>query len=256
MTPEIARAMLHAYIDGELDPASTMELRAQIEASPTLRQELTHLSALQNLLQNRATRYQAPAPLAHRAFDRLPLPEPGETPGGIRSWWRTVAIGSSVAAVALLFWSLGLFVHRGKSVVTIEEIFSAHVRSLMADHLTDLTSAERHSVKPWLSNRLDFAPPVHELAKEGYPLVGARLDYLGGKPAAAIVYRHRQHVINVFIWPSAAGDSEPMRASTHRGYNAATFSIGGMTYWIISDLNAVDLRRFSELLQRPFTDGS
>ena len=143
-----------------------------------------------------------------------------------------------------------MFLHHDPSVVAVEEIVSAHVRSLMADHLTDLTSAERHAVKPWLSNRLDFAPPVHDLAEAGYSLVGARLDYLGGKPAAAIIYRHRQHIINVFIWPSVETDGKPIRALTHRGYNAVTFETDGMTYWTLSDLNPVDLRRFAERLQR------
>jgi anti-sigma factor RsiW len=249
MTPEIAQAMLHAHIDGELDPASTMELKVWIEGSPSLRRELAHLSALQDLLQSRATRYRAPEALADRIFNRLPGSESGVTPGVMHSWWRAVAIASSAAALALVFWSPGLFVHRNNSTPAIEEVFSAHVRSLMADHLTDLSSAERHSVKPWLSRRLDFAPPVHELANEGYPLVGARLDYLG------VVYRHRQHVINVFVRPSGAGDSEPIRPATHRGYNTATFSMDGMTYWIISDLNALDLRRFSELLRHPPPDG-
>jgi len=250
MTPESARVLLHAYIDGELDPASTIELRAQIENSPALRQELAHLSALQNALQNRATRYNAPPRLADRVFAHLPVAPTDETQAGVGSWWRTVAIGSAVTTVALLFWSFSMFLHHDPSVVAVEEVVSAHIRSLMADHLTDLTSVDRHAVKPWLSNRLDFAPPVHELAEEGYSLVGARLDYLGGKPAAAIIYRHRQHIINVFVWPSAATDNKPLRASTHRGYNSATFEIGGMTYWTISDLNPVDLHRFAKLLQR------
>jgi len=250
MTPETARGLLHAYIDGELDPASTIELRAQIENIPALRQELAHLSALQNALQNRATRYNAPPALADRVFAGGPVTARAEIPAGTTSRWRALAIGSTVTAAALLFWSLGLFVPRDKTAVSVEEIVSAHVRSLMADHLTDLTSAERHAVKPWLSNRLDFAPPVHELAEEGYSLVGARLDYLGGKPAAAIIYRHRQHIINVFVWPSVETDGKPIRALTHRGYNAATFETDGMTYWTISDLNPVDLRRFAERLQR------
>ena len=254
MTPESARVLLHAYIDAELDPASTMELRAQIEGSSALRRELANLSALQHAVQDRASRYNAPPALVDRVFTGGPASPRAEI-SGITSRWRTLAIGSTATAVALLFWSLGPFVHRDKSDVSVEEILSAHARSLMADHLTDLTSAERHAVKPWLSNRLDFAPPVHELAEEGYSLVGARLDYLGGKPAAAIVYRHREHIINLFVWPSVATEGKPMRASTHRGYNAATFDIGGMTYWAISDLNAVDLRRLAELLQRRFTDG-
>jgi anti-sigma factor RsiW len=255
MTPETARTLLHAYIDGELDPASTLEVTAQIERSPALRRELAQLTALQNALQNRATRYKPAPALVERIFGGDPAITEPKIQERLTSRWRALAIGSMVAAAALLFWSLRPFLDRDQSVVPFEEIVGAHVRSLMADHLTDLTSSERHTVKPWLSNRLDFAPPVLELAEEGYSLVGARLDYLGGKPAAAVVYRQRQHIINVFVRPSAAGDSKSIRASTHRGYNAVTLAGGGMSYWIISDLNPGDLHRLAELLQRRFAEG-
>jgi anti-sigma factor RsiW len=251
MTPETARVLLHAFIDGELDAASTIEMEAQIEASPALRQEWARLSALQMSVQTLATRFNAPPRLTNRVFAALPVTQPEEIPSGIPSWWRTLAIGTTVTAMALLVWSLSSnFVWRGNNAALLEEVVSAHVRSLMADHLTDLTSAERHSVKPWLSNRLDFAPPVHDLANEGFSLVGGRLDYVGGKSAAAIVYRHRQHLINVFVWPSAESNDSPIRISNHRGYNSTSFESGGMSYWTVSDLNIDDLRKLTTLLQR------
>jgi anti-sigma factor RsiW len=119
----------------------------------------------------------------------------------------------------------------------------------MADHLTDVAAVERHSVKPWLSNRLDFAPPVHEFASEGLVLVGARLDYIGGNPAAAIVYRYRQHIINVFVWPAPVSNDGSIKLSTHRGYNSANFDSAGMSYWAVSDLNQNDLGQLAKLLQ-------
>jgi anti-sigma factor RsiW len=252
MTPETARVLLNALIDGELDAASTIELQAQIEASPTLQQELARLSALQTSVQTVATRFKAPPRLTHRVFATLPAAQPERIPTGIPSWWRTVAMGTTITAMALLIWSLSFtFVGRDHRPALLDEVVSAHVRSLMADHLTDLMSADRHSVKPWLSNRLDFAPPVHDLASDGFSLVGGRLDYLGGIPAAAIVYRYRQHIINVFIWPSAVGNDNSIRTSTHRGYNSARFESGGMSYWAVSDLNPDDLRRLANLLQHP-----
>jgi anti-sigma factor RsiW len=255
MTADSARSLLHAYVDGELDPASALEVKAQIENSPELQRELALLSTLQNALQNRATRHSLPPRLTDRAFAALPVTVTArnETPGEISRGWRTVAIGSALATVALFFWGLGLF---APSDIALQEVVSAHVRSLMADHLTDLAASERHVVKPWLSSRLDFAPPVHDLAQEGYLLVGARLDYLGGQPAAAIVYRYRQHPINVFVWPSGAGVSQSVRISSYRGYNAAHFGGGGMACWTISDLNSADLSRFSELLRRRFTENN
>jgi anti-sigma factor RsiW len=251
MTPEMARVLLHAFIDRELDAASTIELRTQIDASPVLRQELARLSELQSSVQTLATRFNAPPALAQRLFDTLPAPRPERIKTEIPSWWRTLAIGATAAAMALLAWNLSFkIVDRANDPVLLE-VISAHVRSLMADHLTDLTSAERHSVKPWLSNRLDFAPPVHDFASEGFALLGGRLDYVGGKPAAAIVYRYRQHLINVFVWPSAESSDSPVRISNYRGYNSTSFHSGGMSYWTVSDLNSDDLRKLTTLLQRP-----
>jgi anti-sigma factor RsiW len=252
MSPETAGVLLHAFIDGELDAASTLELEAQLKASPALRQELARLSALQSSVQTLAARFNAPPQLAQRLFAALPAAQPEGLPAGIPSWWRTLTIGTTATAMALLIWNLSsTFVSRGDNSALLEEVVSAHVRSLMADHLTDLTSTERHSVKPWLSNRLDFAPPVHDFASEGFSLLGGRLDYVGGKPTAAIVYRHRQHLINVFVWPSAESNDSPIRISNHRGYNSTNFNSGGMSYWTVSDLNSDDLGKLANLLQQP-----
>jgi anti-sigma factor RsiW len=249
MTPETARMLLHAYIDGEIDAASTMELESQIEASPALRQEMERLSALHHAMQTRATRFNAPSGLSKSLRTALPRAQTDSMPLEVPSWWRTVAIGATVTAVALLLWSLGsAFLAREPHRVVIEEVVGAHIRSLMADHLTDVASSERHSVKPWLSTRLDFAPPVHEFAGEGFVLVGARLDYVG-RSAAAIVYQYRQHVINVFVWPAPASNDGSIKLSTHRGYNSATFESAGMSYWAVSDLNQKDLGQLAKLLQ-------
>jgi anti-sigma factor RsiW len=252
MTPETARMLLHAYIDGEIDAASTMELESQIEASPALRQEMERLSALHHVVQTRATRFNAPSRLSKSLRTALPRAQTDSIPSGVPSWWRRLAIGATAAAAALLLWSLGsTFLGREPHRVVIEEVVSAHIRSLMADHLTDFASAERHSVKPWLSNRLDFAPPVHEFASEGFVLLGARLDYIGGNPAAAIVYRYRQHIINVFVWPAPIRSDGSIELSTHRGYNVMHFESHGMSYGIVSDLNREDLHQLANLLRRP-----
>jgi anti-sigma factor RsiW len=252
MTPETARVLLHAFIDGELDAASTIELKAQVDASPALRQELARLSALQTSVRTDASRFNAPPLLSHRLFAALPADQAEKIPAEIPWWWRSLAIGATGTAMALLVWNLSsTLVSRGNNSALLEEVVSAHVRSLMVDHLTDLTSAERHSVKPWFSNRLDFAPPVHDFASEGFALLGGRLDYVDRKPAAAIVYRYRQHLINVFVWPSPETEDSPIRISNHRGYNSINFESSGMSYWTVSDLNSDDLRKLASLLQRP-----
>jgi len=250
MTPETARGLLHAYIDGELDAASTAELESHLSASPPLRQELARLSALQGALQSRATRYSCPPTLNARLFSPPATVE--ATRPGVSSWWRNLAVGATAATLALLVWSVGSnFVFRGTDRALLEQVVSSHIRSLMADHLTDFASAERHSVKPWLSNRLDFAPPVHDLTPDGFVLVGGRLDYLGGKPTAAVVYRYRQHIINVFIWPASSPGDTSIRFFTHRGYNSASFASSGMNHCAVSDLNPDDLRKLATLLQSP-----
>jgi anti-sigma factor RsiW len=252
MTPETARILLHAYLDGELDLAAALDFEEQLKASPALQQELAYLSALQSSLQSRATRFTTPPNLVDRLLAADPgLMQRGEIAAPISSWWRPLAIGTTIAAVLLLFLSVGLiFRSPDKRAVQLQEIVGAHVRSLMADHLTDLASSDRHSVRPWLSSRLDFAPPVHDLASEGFSLAGGRLDYLGGKPSAAVVYRHRQHIINVFVWPAPTGGDGTGQPSTYRGYNSVTFDSGGMRYWAVSDLNQRDLQKFAELIQR------
>jgi anti-sigma factor RsiW len=250
MTPEAARMLLHAHIDGELDAASTIELESQIQASPELGRELERLSALRDAVQNHATRFDAPSRLSRSLFSALPAARAESVTWGAGGW-RAIAVGTSAFSVALLVWALSSgFPARETRAFFIDEVVSAHVRSLMVDHLTDLASAERHSIKPWLSNRLDFAPPVHDFTADGFVLTGARLDYIRGQPAAAIVYRHRQHIINVFVQPSLVGAESSIELRSERGYNSASFESAGMSYWAISDVNQNDLGKLAKLLQR------
>ena len=250
MTLETARKLLNAYIDGELDAASTIELESELEASPALRQELERLSLLHHLLQAHVTRFDAAPGLRKSLLPGVSDAQTKSIPPGVSPWWRTVAVGAAAATLALLFLSLGsTFPSRNTNDILIDETVSAHIRSLMGDHLTDLASSERHSVKPWLSNRLDFSPPVHDFANEGFILTGARLDYISGKPAAAIVYRYRQHVINVFVQLGRPTGDHSFEFSNHRGYNSVTVQSNGMTYRAVSDLNREELGHLAKLLQ-------
>jgi anti-sigma factor RsiW len=128
------------------------------------------------------------------------------------------------------------------------DVFAAHVRSLLQDSPTQVASSDTHTVKPWFAGRLDFAPTVRDLAAEGFPLVGARLDYIGERRVAALVYRRRLHVVNVFVWPSPDAADSPPRALTERGYNLLTWARGGVAYWAISDLGMDELRQLQSLL--------
>jgi len=126
---------------------------------------------------------------------------------------------------------------------------SGHVRSLMANHLTDVASTDQHTVKPWFAGKLDFSPPVTDFAAAGYSLVGGRLDYLQGRSVAALVYQHRKHVINVFVWPDA--HEANMITATRQGFHLILEKHGGMAYCLVSDLNSGELATFARMLIAP-----
>ena len=154
------------------------------------------------------------------------------------------------AAASLVLVGLGLWrtVPAWRNdVAEREQVLDAHLRSLQLTHLTDVASTDQHTVKPWFVGKLDFAPAVVDLASEGFPLVGGRLDVVGGRSVAALVYGRRKHVINVFVWPSEGSDAVA-RSGAERGYTWIRWTRGGMRFWAVSDVAASDLEEFARRL--------
>src|SRR5258708_8676701 len=130
-----------------------------------------------------------------------------------------------------------------------QEVVASHVRSLLADPLTDVASSDRHTVKPWFAGKLDFAPTVVDLSADGFPLIGGRLDYLEHRPVAALVYSRRKHAINLFIWPAERDSGGALETASAQGYQIAHLNEAGTAYLTITDLNSSELRQFLQLIR-------
>jgi anti-sigma factor RsiW len=164
--------------------------------------------------------------------------------------WNPIAIAASLlltiaASTALTSSYLGA---ASAEDHVVSEVVSSHVRSLMAEHLTDVAASDRHTVKPWFTGKVDAAPPAVDLAAAGFPLVGGRLDYVDERPCAALVYRHDKHIINVLVWPAKDGTLKRPDFYERQGFNLAHFEEGTMDFWAISDIDKTELKDFADRL--------
>ncbi|HZZ91886.1 MAG TPA: hypothetical protein VFE23_04945 [Usitatibacter sp.] len=167
-----------------------------------------------------------------------------------RDLWRWGGMAAGLVAVAAISWNAALWQVRGTGDERLaNDVMTAHVRSLMVEgHLNDVTSSDQHTVKPWFAGKLDFAPRVVDLAPSGYTLTGGRLDYLDGRAVAALTYRHRLHVVNVFEWPAGSAPDAAPKTLALKGYAIVHWARGGLAYWAISDAAATDVAALAELL--------
>jgi anti-sigma factor RsiW len=165
-----------------------------------------------------------------------------------RAWAWPAGVAAALVVSAALGSGVTVLATRARSARSVAtEVLASHVRSLMPDHLTDVRSSDQHNVKPWFNGRLDYSPSVPRFDDQGFPLVGGRVDYVGGRPVAVVVYGRRQHMVNVFSWPASSGDA-PLTATAENGYNMLHWRSGGSERWVVSDLNAGELRTFAGLL--------
>ena len=244
---EKIRELLHAYVDGELDLANTREAELHLKTCADCRGTEKAIRELRGALTSDASAYRAPAHL--RKSVRAALRREAKSSRQTFSPWLMFATGAAFAAVlvgALLFQTM----RTARSDTIVDQVVANHVRSLLAAHLVDVTSSDQHTVKPWFDGKIDFAPVVHDLSANGFPLVGGRLDYLDGKTVVALVYQRNKHPINLFITPAQMNRNSSPTLTTRRGYNVLSWANNGMNYWAVSDLNATELREFADSFER------
>ncbi|MDR3454109.1 MAG: anti-sigma factor [Rhodoferax sp.] len=245
MTPELDPRQLNAFIDGELDLHSQLEIEARLVHDAGLRAQVEALRGLRQAVMRHADYHAAPAALRARieVLGAGPASAPAPTrpgrsawPAAVQRWfaWRPLVASFGVLAVLTVALNLALL-QSGRDEALGQEVIASQVRATLTQHLVDVASSDHHTVKPWLSARLDFSPPVPELNLPGSTFLGGRVDYLDGRPVAVLVYRQGAHIVNSFVWPGA-GDSRIAFVS-QRGFHLAHWSRGGMTHWVVSDVS-------------------
>jgi anti-sigma factor RsiW len=256
MNCEQAARLLAAHADGELGLPHAGELEVHLEGCADCRAQLAALTELRAGVRMHAAYHAAPAGLATRiravlareASLAAPVTpaEPAKAASRGRTW-QWPQIGAAFAMAFAFAWSVGLYLALPGPGESLEkELVASHARALMADHALDVTSSDQHTVKPWFNGKLDFSPEVTDLALQGFALAGGRLDYVGQRPVAALVYMHRQHPINLFVWPVDRNDAQ--RSATRQGYHLLHWTRDAMAYWAVSDLNLVELAQFRDAL--------
>ena len=249
MTHQEFQLYLDPYVDGELAPQEARELEIHIRDCRDCARLHEARVALGAAIREQVPPFQAPDALRTRV--QTALRAAAGTPRRGRRVppvvWQSFALAASLAAVAVGSWRLAIYRAAGEDLTA--QVLTSHVRSLMPGHLTDVASSNQHTVKPWFNGRVDFSPPVFDYAGRGFPLIGGRLDYIGGRPVAALVYARRQHVINVFLWPAThETDSGPDVA--RQGYHILHWATPEYVYWVVSDLGLAELREFTSLVQQ------
>ncbi|HEX4234030.1 MAG TPA: anti-sigma factor [Caldimonas sp.] len=251
---------IDAFVDGELDLAGQLEIEERMQQDESLRSRIESLRALRETVRDKAERHAAPAALRERMTTMLDAarressapaataPRRSTLAQTLGRWlaWRPLV--AATAFVALLSVALNVTLQAWNQERLMDEAVASHARSTLGQHLVDVASSDHHTVKPFLSARLGFSPPVRELPLPGSVFLGGRVDYLDGRPVAALVYRQGEHIVNSFIWPDTGGDSKPVLAS-ERGFLVAHWVQGGMRHCVISDVNRDEFHRLVEAVR-------
>jgi anti-sigma factor RsiW len=247
MTCREAGPLLHARLDNELDMAGAASIDSHLAGC---RSCAAQYAALQNLHEEIAAADLAYAPgvaLKRRFAAKFLQEEKSPFSFWNRRWLNaSVMVAAAIGVVALLVSIPMLRVGSGTDVIAAE-ILDSHLRALQPMHPVDVPSSDQHTVKPWFQGKIDFSPPVPDLTKDDFILIGGRLEVIHQQPAAAIVYRRRQHVISLYVAPSPGADSKT-ELREMGGYHLLHWMRNNMSYWAVSDVDPADLRTFADLI--------
>ena len=270
MNCEEATNLMDGYLDGELDPITSQTIEQHLRECRKCEEAFEAHTALAHAVSQAAPYYKAPIELRERiqfslreaigattsrgaaGEDLLAVKRPQPVRRGVFSEmpWNWLALAAAIVLAAVIGSTLLPRLHQpGAEQFLATQLIASHVRSLMANHLTDVASSDQHTVKPWLDAKLDFAAPVVDLSGDGFPLIGGRLDYLDNHSVAALIYQRRKHFINLFIWPTTPEDTKTEKVVAREGYHLLHWVDGDFNYWAVSDVNVGDLQSFKQLFE-------
>jgi mycothiol system anti-sigma-R factor len=267
MNCEEATKLMDGYLDGELDSITSQTIEQHLRDCRNCEQTYEAQRALVRTIGSATPYYNAPPELRERIQSSL-REEIAEPPARkvvrdsqvlfrrrqpelrtilLGTPWNWLALAAAIIFAAIIALNLMPRLQRpGNDQFLATQLIASHVRSLMANHLTDVASSDQHTVKPWLDAKLDFAPAVVDLSSEGFPLIGGRLDYLDNRPVAALIYQRRKHFINLFVWPAAPDATRTPKTITRQGYQLLHWTDSDFNYWAVSDVNEKDLQTFKQ----------
>ena len=250
MNCETTLELLDAYVDAELDTAEAEALDAHLIGCAACREQHLAIRALKAAVKAKAHYHRAPASLRAAVATQIGTRAPQRVERRGRPQWLGYALAAGFAAAFASAVTLQLAVPSAYELAAAD-VVSSHARSLISRQIVDVVSSDQHTVKPWFNGKLDFTPPVKDTAAEGFPLVGGRIDYVNERQVAALVYKRRQHYIDVYVWPSERGSVPAPRTTGRRGFTVLSWSDRDFTYFAVSDLDPVELREFVGYLGAP-----